>query len=115
MAQDLSGGSTLESSGTGVWAGRPRPWYRTSSLSGPFRGPAAVASPQDRLLNGLQGGFENCRWSPVAFFLPGAALGRASFSFTRHVARSLSAPGICEPLWFPLLFLLPMFTGRVDA
>ena len=38
-------------------------------------------------------GRENCRCGPVAFFLPGAAPGRASFSFTRQLARSLSAPG----------------------
>src|SRR5262249_1347695 len=79
VARSLDERSTLESSGSGVWAGRPRPCYRSSSLWGLFRAPRRCAG--------------NCRWSPVAFLVPGAAPGRASFSVTRHVARSLSAPG----------------------
>ncbi|GAA1556096.1 hypothetical protein GCM10009804_11180 [Kribbella hippodromi] len=35
----LGAGSTLEISGSGVWAGRPRPCYRSSSFPGPFSGP----------------------------------------------------------------------------
>jgi len=43
VAQRLDERSTLEISGTGVWAGRPRPWYRSSSLSGPSQAPGRPA------------------------------------------------------------------------